>query len=124
MRWRWSWIIILWIGLCTGSLASRNAPIAADAAFIFSITNHQQQLYLNWQIAPHYYVYRDRIKFTTDPDLQTQIDYPQGILKYSQDLGRYEVYAGNLSIPVKLNLLLTPAKIKVSYQGCSEDGFC
>lgn len=108
-----------------GSYAANNkAPIPEKQAFIFNIASYQQQLLLTWQIAPNYYLYKDRIKVSAAPPITWHIDLPQGELKYFADAKRYEVYKNNVTLAIQVPNLNESTTLSISYQGCSEDGFC
>lgn len=125
MRVRYGLCIILCLCLwLTNNCIAARAPIPAEQAFIFNIYSENQHILLNWQIAPNYFLYKGRIKIKLDPNLGVKVDYPQGDLKYSEDLGRYEVYKNTVNIPVKLPPLPKSATLTVTYQGCAESGFC
>jgi thioredoxin:protein disulfide reductase len=89
-------------------------PLPVDQAFKLSVQTINQKLFLNWRIAPGYYLYRDRISFKTIQKL------PPGIPKFDAHLGSYEVYENQITLPLdQIQLPLT-----VRYQGCAKAGFC
>ncbi len=112
------------------ALAQPTEPIAADQAFQFSATARDNQTVLAlWQIEKGYYLYRDRIYFkvikpTTDeigqallPATDQTKDYP--------GIGVMKVYTGALRIPVPIiTSTANNIVLQVSYQGCSQQGFC
>ncbi len=108
---------------------SQNEPLPADKAFKFSAKVRDNQTILAiWKITPSYYLYRARIHF--EPLQPTGIRLaqplmPDGLEKVSPEIGNYEVYQGELTIPIPI---INPPKndllLKVSYQGCSINGYC
>lgn len=103
-------------------------PLPPDKAFIFSVSTSDSQIIAHWQMPPGYYLYRDRFQFKVANPQQTQLGqpiFPTGIKKSDKELGDYEVYKDAVDIPIpiiststkKINLIVT-------YQGCSESGFC
>ncbi len=105
--------------------AEKNLPLPAEQAFTLSISiKNPKEIIAEWHIAPGYYLYRDRIYFTFQPNVASDIRFPQGDLQYSADRGRYEVYSGNVMIPIFLNTKATSVQLSVNYQGCSSDKFC
>lgn len=105
--------------------ASYQAPLALDQAFIFSISEKTpNQIKAEWKIAPGYYLYRDRLHFSFDPKVTTDIRLPQGHQKLKSDDKFEEVYSGSLTIPITFRASEENVKLKVEYQGCSERGFC
>lgn len=118
-------LIALWVVSSATLAAERGKPLSADKAFAFTTTiDSTRTMSVKWQIAPGYYLYRQRIHFAFTPNLKAQIHFPQG--KIQQDRGHdpYEVYAGDISIPIVFQTEVQKVQLKVDYQGCSERGFC
>lgn len=103
-----------------------NAPMPAENAFIFSpsMSQDHQKLLLNWQIAPGYYLYKERVYIKTEPNAVRVVELPQGDLKYNTEGVRYEAYSGALTIPISINANHPLSKVVVGYQGCAAGGFC
>ncbi len=86
-------------------------------------------LQVRWDIAPGYYMYRDKFRFDARPD-SVQLgtaQFPGGRFKEDEYFGRSEVYFSRLEVllPIAVSdgeldefLLLTES------QGCKEDGIC
>ncbi len=101
-----------------------------DQAFRFSAdVKDANTLHVDWQIAPGYYLYRDRFKFALldSPDVELGvIDMAHGQIKQEEDVPM-EVFHSEvgLDLPLKRsssepgNILL-----HVKYQGCAEKGVC
>lgn len=125
-------IALLIIGLFSSLAFADDAPVkplTPEQAFVFSSSlNKKDQLVLEWQIAPDYYLYRDKIKINVIPPSDIKIDkiqLPTGKTKKDDVMGVYQAYSGTLKVFVSpkasshgiLNL-------SVSFQGCSAKGFC
>ncbi|MBS0581868.1 MAG: protein-disulfide reductase DsbD [Proteobacteria bacterium] len=81
-------------------------------------------LRLDWKLAEHYYLYRERIKVTTADTgvvLGTH-ELPTGEKKHDEFLGDVEVYHQNFSSTQKLTAPAGAAQVTlaVRYQGCHE----
>lgn len=109
--------------------AENLSPLPADKAFAFSAyLDQNNQLILEWTIAPGYYLYRNQLKLTpaTLGPIQTdKITLPVGSVKHDALRGNYQAYIGTLKIPITL----IPSKkgvldLNINYQGCSSGGFC
>ncbi len=104
-------------------------PLPAEQAFEFSThVDQKNQLILEWHIAKDYYLYRDKLRVVLNPASEIQIEQiklPAGKTKKDEFNASYQVYSGDLIIPVKpikpINGIL---KLDVNYQGCSAKGFC
>jgi thiol:disulfide interchange protein DsbD len=104
-------------------------PLPASEAFKLSAAYNQPGLLiLHWQIAPTYYLYRDKISINLMPGSQIKLGslaLPAGFSKQDTVHGIYQAYAGQLIVPVSLrNEKLSELNLAISYQGCSENGFC
>ena len=88
------------------------APLASDQAFNLHVKRvNNTTINANWKIAKNFYLYKGKISISLAKDNGTvlgKINYPKGILKENQVLGKHQVYADSLSIniPVKNNYLL------------------
>lgn len=105
-------------------------PLPVDQAFSLSAEARDNQTLLAiWNIAPGYYLYRDRIHFTpVNPhqDSLAQPIFPQTThTKYYPEMGKLAVYEGLLTIPIPvIQSHDSSLALKIHYQGCSASGFC
>jgi thiol:disulfide interchange protein DsbD len=99
-------------------------PLPAPQAFQLSTKMEApNRLLISFNIAPGYYLYRSRMQFSFDPAGQFKVAWPAPIKK-EVDHRVDEVYAGHLTIPIILADGYQPVRLKVMYQGCSQQGFC
>lgn len=125
------WIVIICCLLGTAlASAAPLKPLDIDQAFKFTaMAKDYQTAVLQWQIAPGYYLYRDRFKIRAIQAGTMELAPP--ILPYNfieksfPPLGNFAVYKGNIFIiqPI-LNSNRESITLQVSYQGCSQNGFC
>ncbi len=113
--------------LSSGARVPTREFLPPDVAFKLKHDTQPDALILNFEIAPKYYLYRDRMKVE---GLSTGLEVgalvlPVGEPKDDAEFGRVEIYRGNptISVPVKA-LVGSPSKVRVTYQGCAEDGIC
>lgn len=108
--------MLLGLGLLLTSFTSYAfQPLPADQAFAFKAHKESQSFKLHWNIAPGYYLYRDRVRVEpTNP-----LKLPAGIKKQDDILGTYQVYKNELTL-----LIPTQTDLIVHYQGCAASGFC
>src|SRR3990167_2214793 len=105
-------------------------PLPVDQVFQFSATAQNHQTIVgSFNIAPGYYLYRDRLYFSTPKASLSQIGQPvlpaTQQLKSYPNVGQLSVYTGIIHIPIPIihsmgNTLL----LQVQYQGCAEQGYC
>lgn len=95
----------------------------------FSIDKDKQQIYINWDIAEGYYLYKKRFKFSTDQSdtvtLLEPIYSPEPTIKDDAYFGKTEVFKHTLSVtlPFKANKDGT-FNLTTTFQGCAEKGLC
>ena len=101
-----------------------------DEAFVLTTqAERPDQIFLNWRIAPDYYLYKERVKVATDTaGVQLgPIVLPSGEPKEDEYFGKTEVYHDELRavVPVSRSAgAALPLVLKVTYQGCAEAGLC
>ena len=103
-----------------------------EQAFIFSASaDSPERVRLNWVIAPGYYLYRDRIKASSDAASSSvgAPEFPQGQVKNDEYFGKQVVYHNELVIPLPVKRSgggggETKLPLTVTYQGCAEAGLC
>jgi thioredoxin:protein disulfide reductase len=104
-------------------------PVPADQAFIFSVSvNDHQTLTAHWAINPGYYLYKNRFTTKVMQPQQVQVEkinLPQGLPKYDDVLGQYEVYQKQLDVRIPLSKPIQGKIIlEFRYQGCAEANYC
>lgn len=115
--------------LMTLALAEAPVPLSVDKAFVLSThVDPDHGVWLEWSIAPGYYLYRSQLKVMPLPHHSIDIhpvQLPAGQMRHDVLHGDYQAYTGSLKVPViypvsqqgELDLI-------VRYQGCSSRGFC
>lgn len=95
-----------------------------DMAFLFDATlENPSTIKLTWQIADGYYLYKNKIQVEL-PNMG-EIQFPSPQLKQDPNFGTTEVYYQQLELSVPLTQpILSPVSLKVTYQGCAEQGLC
>ena len=101
-----------------------------DQAFRLGVSaDSHDQLRLSWAIAPGYYLYQSRLKFSTSTPGATlgKAVLPAGQTKHDEYFGDQVVY--HAGVIAQLPVSLPPGSdgtlaLRVSYQGCAEAGLC
>lgn len=87
-------------------------------------------LQANYSVTPGYYLYRDKITFTTaDNEVKvTAVNLPKGEIKHDATFGDTEVFHQSFQSQITLNRPSNSAAISITlnavYQGCSDQGLC
>jgi len=104
-----------------------------DQAFrLFAEPLSASRIRLAWEIAPGYYLYRNRLKVaiaTPNADARLgPLDLPPGQSKTDEYFGTQQVYHNELiaTLPVERPSVRSPTTVpvKVTYQGCADAGLC
>lgn len=106
------------------SLAARAETVAlpADQAFRLSAYRQADRLTLEWKIAPGYYLYRDRIRLTSNGvDVMAPLS-GHGMSKDDPTFGPTEIY--HEQVAAIIPEASATGGLTVSYQGCQEGGIC
>jgi thiol:disulfide interchange protein DsbD len=114
------------------TLTKAELPLPADQAFVLSASVPKaNEIELIWRIAANYYLYVKQIQISFDSQVKSVINLPQGELRYDTIRGRFEAYAGDVRVPIQLQVLqekkspsIKSINMQVNYQGCSAEGFC
>ncbi|MEE9330928.1 MAG: protein-disulfide reductase DsbD [Methylophilaceae bacterium] len=80
-----------------------------------------------FQVAPGYYLYKDRIQFEIKDAAQgkvTGVDLPAGEMKDDPNFGNKEVYHHNFAAKIVTENTTEKFIVSAKFQGCSEKGLC
>ena len=125
--------VFLFPGLCLSNESHETdvaAPLPADQAFVLKAEKNDQTIQLRIKIAPGYLLYAEHLLFNWQPkDMQPvpiQASLPTSVTKQDPILGDHQVYKDLVivNIPMPTTTEQTLDDLLVSYQGCSNDGFC
>ncbi len=101
-----------------------------EKAFRFAARlQDERSVEVTYQIAPGYYMYRDKFKFSMAPQ-EAKPGMPQlppGKMKRDEFFGEVETYRGNLSIVVPFELAaagVAEIQLTAISQGCADIGVC
>ncbi len=79
----------------------------------------------DFQVAEGYYLYRDKIQFTTQPeDSIESAALPSGKTKQDPYFGEVEIYETGFTATVGFSRDIAGLTLHASYQGCANDGIC
>ena len=108
---------------------SQDDLLPPEAAFDPNIRfDRADEMTVSWQIAPEYYLYRD--KFTVEADGEIQLGTPRlpaGTAHYDENFGDVEVYYDLVEFTVPFSRASVdefPVTVRAGYQGCKEQSVC
>ena len=107
------------------SLPHAQEPLDPDLAFRFSAQAvDAQTVEVRWEIAPGYYMYRDKFSFTVEPGTLGRVDLPPGEVKEDETFGRVETYRDLFSVRLPLSGASGNITLRATSQGCADIGIC
>ncbi|WP_274627519.1 protein-disulfide reductase DsbD [Arvimicrobium flavum] len=107
------------LALMALSVASSAEPLAADDAFRMTAVRGGDGIELRWEIADGYYLYRDH--FEVHAAEPVPFTSSRGEVKDDPSFGSVEVIYRQARVAIA-GPVAQP--LKVTYQGCQEDGIC
>ena len=112
-----------------GTNGTDTGYLSPDSAFqLAPIRNDESSISFLWQIAPQYYLYRDKIRFRLVEPHGGKIDVgmlPVGEKKVDEYFGETIVYYNQFEVPATISGISDQSPvIEVTYQGCAEGGLC
>ncbi|MDM7321782.1 MAG: protein-disulfide reductase DsbD [Gammaproteobacteria bacterium] len=107
---------------------SAGEPLEPEQAFRFSSEMDGTMVRLRWDIAPHHYLYRDKLAIVAiEPkDALGRPTIPAGEEKNDPFLGPVRIFRDTLEVSVPVQNVGAGQKLRlnVTYQGCAEAGIC
>ncbi len=120
------WIVLLLL-LCA-PLVHAEEPLPPEQAFKLSARMlDAQTLVVRYDIAPGYYMYRDKFAFEASPASFGAPSFPPGKIKDDAFFGRVETYRDRVEVKLPLQAAAdTPGvlMLKATSQGCADLGIC
>jgi thiol:disulfide interchange protein DsbD len=123
--------LLLGLGLLAGTAGAvtNDELLDAEEAFPASIARADtKSVEVRFQIAPGYYLYRDRLRFhlaSQTGKLGAPV-LPKGKVKQDEFFGKVQIYRGQVTVKLPL-LAAKPGddlQLKVEAQGCADIGVC
>src|SRR5690606_34327466 len=117
---------LLFLSLSLASLSLHAQELLdPEQAFRFSARAvDAQTVELRWEIAPGYYMYRDKFSFSVEPGTLGSVDLPPGIVKEDETFGRVETYRDLFSVRLPLSGAGGNVTLRATSQGCADIGIC
>lgn len=98
--------------------------LTPDQAFqLMPVEAHGQTLRIEWEVAPGYYMYLNRLKFEATGLEPGNAQLPAGEKHHDEHFGDVEIFRAG-TLVARLPVSTVPQKIKLTYQGCAEIGVC
>src|SRR5688572_19806140 len=121
-------LLLVFVAGAAGA-ASPNDLLEPDQAFRFSARAvAKDAIEVQWQVAPGYYMYREKIKFAAKPENVAlgAPDLPPGKLKKDEFFGETQTYRGEVRVRVPVTDAggTDAITLVATSQGCADSGVC
>lgn len=124
------WLLTLLLLLSCAARAGEPELLEPEKAFRFSARMlDANQIEVRYQIAPGYYMYRDKFQFSAEP-ARVALDasmLPPGKIKKDEFFGEVQIYRGDMRFVLPLTMAGEPVPrftLKAVSQGCADLGVC
>ena len=98
--------------------------LPVDQAFSFDFDQQGSTLFIGWDIAPGYYLYKKKLEIIAkNADIKVP-ELGEGVVIEDEFFGKTEVFFDSFSVVSKLSNVAQQGIVKVRYQGCAEAGLC
>jgi thiol:disulfide interchange protein DsbD len=126
VRW-WLAIMALVLGaLGTRAIAAEDQFLEPEKAFRLSVrAADERHIEVLFQIAPDYYMYRERFSVTSPDATLGPVTLPQGKVKFDETFQKdVETYRNELRVRVPVDKAPARFALNVVSQGCADAGLC
>lgn len=94
--------------------------VTAEEAFPFHAYQEGNQLLIDWQVQPGYYLYQSRMSFNPDNVKIKSSNIPDGIPHKDEFFGQVNVYTEPVFVTLTLTDAIRQPSITIKYQGCAK----
>ncbi len=113
-------------------LGEEEQLLSPEQAFVpLIMSTRANQVSLQWQIEPGYYLYRDKLGFSladAGDAVVVSADIDEGIIEHDEFFGNVAVLRNIANVSLDLNPAVsvapTEALLSIKYQGCADIGVC
>ena len=120
---------LLLMAFAWNTLQAEEELLEPDKAFPFQVTIKDDTIHAEWNTADGYYLYRNKIRLTTDtPGISLgELQLPAGEIKKDEFFGEVEIYHRPVSAQAPIlreDPNVTEFELTAVYQGCADIGVC
>ncbi|SMN00873.1 Cytochrome c-type biogenesis protein DsbD, protein-disulfide reductase [uncultured Candidatus Thioglobus sp.] len=121
-----SFLLSFLLLLSSAFAQAQEALLPADEAFAFEAQVIDNEIFLNWDIAKGYYLYKEKIKITSDyPQRLGEANFPVAKIKNDEFFGRIGTYRDSVLVTIPVSKGSSQIMVlDVVFQGCADLGVC
>ena len=131
MRFIVLFISLFWLNFAQANnvlddLIKPNQPafLKVDQAFKHDFDQQGKQLFIAFDIADGYYLYKQKLQFVAKEATLIEPTLPDGEMIEDEYFGKTDVYFSEFVTVLKFSEINEGAVLKIRYQGCAEAGLC
>ncbi len=126
LRAAWALLALLFTVLVAGPARAADDFLDPDQAFVLSVrVLDAKRLELSYKVAPGYYLYRERFKFTSDDAKLGEPQIPPGKKHYDTALEQnVETYHDGVTVVLPVVSAGKSFTLNAVHQGCADKGLC
>lgn len=113
--------------LGTGGAATEEF-LKVDEAYVLSLDVAPESLTLHWEIAPEYYLYKDKFHvkaFSDGREIPLELSYETGKVKYDDYYEKeLEVFYNQTNVRTPVPAGVDSMQLAITSQGCADAGLC
>ena len=122
-------ILSLILAACSGSWAQDLEPLPPEQAFRVTAGAEADQIVLEWELEPGYYLYKKRFAFETAAEGVSlgEAEYPEGEIHEDEFFGRSVIFRDNFTVRIPYERGPGAAEdldLSIRSQGCADLGLC
>lgn len=121
-----SFLLSFLLLLSSAFAQAQEALLPADEAFAFEAQVIDNEIFLNWNIAKGYYLYKEKIKITSDyPERLGEANFPVAKIKNDEFFGKVGTYRNAVLVTIPVSKGSSQIMVlNVVFQGCADLGVC
>ena len=126
LRAAWALLALLFTFLVAGPARAADDFLDPDQAFVLSVrVLDAKRLELSYKVAPGYYLYRERFKFSADGAKLGDLQIPPGKKHYDTALEQnVETYHDGVTVVLPVVSASKAFTLNATHQGCADKGLC
>ncbi len=125
-----AWLLIFGFWLSAGFAATEEDLLLPEQAFPISAqADGADAMTVTWDIADGYYLYKSKVRFSTDDEGVElgEPELPPGKIKHDEFFGDVEIYRGRQTVRIPLSRedgAAARLRLEATSQGCADLGLC
>ncbi len=114
--------LLVCLSLLPALAMAEGQPLPPTEAFRYEVSADAEQVYIDWELEPGYYLYQHKLSVAADSLSAPQ--FPTGIAHEDDYFGKQTIYREKFRVAVPHNAEAGPLALTIGSQGCADLGIC